>query len=242
MSPTAPSDRLRLALPKGRVLPPLQAALRAIGLELAEDLETSRRLVVPVAEGRSGLGFDLEILLLKNQDVPIYVEHGVAEIGAAGTDLLYESGVSVFRPYTFPFASCRIVLAARQDQTLVELRRLPLLRVATKYVRYTRDHFARLGWPAEIIPLSGSVELAPVLGLADAIVDLSETGKTLRENGLGVLDVIGQSQLKLIGNRAMGRTTTRRVEQLVAALETLGPPAAAATPAPSSSNAAPAGS
>lgn len=197
----------------------MQATLERVGLELPESLMESRRLVVPVAPGHSGLEFELELLLLKNQDVPVYVEHGVAELGVAGTDLLYETGVSVFRPYTFSFGSCRVVLAARRERTLADLRGLPLLHVATKYVRFTRDHFARLGWPVEIIPLSGSIELAPVLGLAEAIVDLSETGKTLEDNGLVAVDVIGRSYLKLIGNCALGRATTGRVERFIEALE-----------------------
>lgn len=215
----ATSDVLRIALPKGRVLARLIDTLASVGLAVPNDLSESRRLVVPADRGESGLDFDLEVLLLKNADVPVYVEHGVADLGVSGTDRLYESGVSVFRPYTFPYGGCDIVLATRKEHDLAYLRRLPLLRVATTYVRFTRDYFARLGWPAEIIPLSGSVELAPVLGLADAVVDLTETGNTLRENDLVAVEVIGHTQLKLIGNRALGRATTGRVERLISLFE-----------------------
>jgi ATP phosphoribosyltransferase len=216
--PGPKSGRLRVALPKGRVLPALQALLVGLGFAPEEDLLATRRLIVPIAASRSGLGFDMEALLLKNADVPVYVEHGVADVGVAGTDNLYETGVAVYRPHTFGFGGCDIVLAARVEHGLDDLRRRPLLHVATKYVRFTRAHFARLGWPVEIIPLAGSVELAPVLGLADAIVDLSETGKTLRDNGLHPVQVIGRTTLKLVANQALGKTTAARVERLVVAL------------------------
>lgn len=209
--------RLRLALPKGRILPDLQRLLVAAGLEPAEDLTDSRRLVIPIPAGAGLLTLELEVLLLKNSDVPIYVEHGVADLGVCGTDLLYETGVSVLKPYTFDFGSCRIVIAGERSYDLEWLRRQPMVNVATKYVRFARDHFARLGWPVAIIPLAGSVELAPVLGLADAIVDLMETGNTLRENGLVAHDVIGETHVKLIVNRALSRTTMGSVERLIEA-------------------------
>ena len=206
---------LRLALPKGRILPDLQRLLVGAGLEPAEDLTKSRRLVVAIPGSADLLGLELEVLLLKNSDVPIYVEHGVADLGVCGTDLLYETGVSVLKPYTFEFGSCRIVIAGKQAHDLEWLRRQPMVNVATKYVRFARDHFARLGWPVAIIPLAGSVELAPVLGLADAIVDLMETGSTLRENGLVAHDVIGETHVKLIVNRALSRTTMGSVVRLI---------------------------
>ena len=213
---TEPPGRLRLALPKGRVLPDLQRLLGAAKLEPIEDLTTSRRLVIPTRNGEGLLSTDLEILLLKNSDVPIYVEHGVADLGVSGTDLLYETGVSVLRPYTFDFGRCQIVVAGKPEHDLEWLRRQPMIDVATKYVRFARDHFARLGWPVAIIPLAGSVELAPVLGLADAIVDLMETGSTLRENGLVAHDVVGETSLKLIVNRALSRAKMGVVERLIA--------------------------
>ena len=212
---TEPPAQLRFALPKGRILPELQRLLVEASLEPAEDLMRSRRLVVAIPSSADLLGLDLEVLLLKNSDVPIYVEHGVADLGVCGTDLLYETGVSVLKPFTFDFGGCRIVLAGTQTHDLEWLRRQSMVNVATKYVRFTRDHFARLGWPVAIIPLAGSVELAPVLGLADAIVDLMETGNTLRENGLVAHDVIGETHVKLIVNRALSRTTMGSVERLI---------------------------
>jgi ATP phosphoribosyltransferase len=202
-------------LPKGRLLPRLEALLERVGLRFPEPLTRTRRLVLEAENGREALGTDLEVLLLKNADVPVYVEHGVAELGASGTDLLYESGLSVYRPYTFAFGGCDVVLAARKEHDLDHLKRRPSLRVATKYVRYARDYFARVGWTVEIIPLSGSVELAPVLGLADAIVDLTETGKTLRDNGLAPVARIGKTYFKLIANRALAHSTSKAVERLI---------------------------
>lgn len=216
---SSPDRLLRLALPKGRVLPDLQRLLDKAGLAPAEDFGRTRKLVVGLRGGESAVGAKIEVLLLKNADVPVYVEHGVADIGVSGTDVLYESGVSVHRPYTFEFGSCRIVLAGRPERDIEWLRRQPMIHLATKYVRFARDHFSRLGWPVEIIPLSGSVELAPVLGLADAIVDLTETGSTLRENGLVAHEVIGETRLKLIANKALSRSTIQVVEGLIDALE-----------------------
>jgi ATP phosphoribosyltransferase len=208
--------RLRLALPKGRVLGAVEEALNAAGCGPIESLKSSRRLVV---EARSSIaGVELELLLLKQADVPVYVEHGVADIGVAGTDLLYESGVSVLKPFTFDFGGCDIIIGAKQGQTLDLIRRLPLIHVATKYVRFARDYFGANGWPVEIIPLSGSVELAPVLGLADAIVDLRESGRTLKENGLIALDVIGRTHIKLIANRALGVAKTAALQKLISVL------------------------
>jgi len=211
-------NRIRLALPKGRVLAQLGTLLTKAGLAPDEDLDASRKLVSPVSSAPDVLGADLELLLLKNSDVPVYVEHGVAEVGVSGTDVLHESGMTVLRPHTFGFGSCDIVLAGKPEHGMDYLHTLPIIHVATKYLRFARDHFGRVGWPVELIPLQGSVELAPVLGLADAIVDLCETGKTLKENGLQVHEVIGCTHLKLIANRALSRKTAEAVERLITLL------------------------
>jgi ATP phosphoribosyltransferase len=214
----SPGGRIRMALPKGRVAPALERLLTIAGMPPAEAIEGTRKLVAEVPRSEEALGVRLELLLLKNADVPVYVEHGVADVGVAGTDLLYETGAAVLRPYTFDFGGCDLVLAGLPDHDTAYLRRQAVTQIATKYLRFARDHFARAGWPVELIPLSGSVELAPLLGLADAIVDLSETGKTLAENGLVVHDVIGHTQVKFIANRALSKRTTAAVETLIAAL------------------------
>lgn len=214
---------LRLALPKGRLTDRTLAVMRAAGIAVPEELLQSRKLIHDVsAWTRDTLGTGLEILLLKNTDVPVYVEHGVAELGVAGTDVLYECQAEVFRPYTFGFGSCDIAIAAPSGTDAPTLRRHPWLRVATKYRRYARDHFAARSMTVELIPLSGSVELAPALGLADAILDLVETGKTLQENGLEIMEVIGQTRVKLIANPTISLRTRRAVERLIDLFETTG--------------------
>ena len=214
------SNRLRLALPKGRLTERTLDALRAAGLPIPADLTKNRKLIHDVSDYTQDLlGAGLELLLLKNNDVPIYVEHGVADIGVAGTDVLYESHVEVFRPYTFPFGSCDIAIAAPVGTNAEHLRRKPWLRVATKYKRFARDHFAKRSMNVELIPLAGSVELAPTLGLADAILDLVETGRTLEENGLEIIEKVGRTHVKLIANHTISHQTARTIEHLIALLE-----------------------
>ncbi len=208
--------RLRLALPKGRLTERTLDFLRGVGLPIEAEITRSRRLLHDISAATvEPLGCRLEVLLIKNTDVPVYVEHGVADIGVVGTDALYEADVEVYRPWTFPYGSCDIALAAPAGVDAGTLRRRPWLRVATKYKRYARDHFAGRGVSAEIIPLSGSVELAPTLGLADAILDLVETGQTLRENGLEVVEVVGRTEVKLIANRALSTPAAEAVERLI---------------------------
>jgi len=222
LKPTNTSaDRpLRLALPKGRLTDRTLDALRAAGIPVPADLVHSRKLIHDVsAYTRGPLGVGLEILLLKNTDVPVYVEHGVAELGVAGTDVLYEAQAEVFRPYTFDFGSCDIAVAAPRGTEASTLRLRPWLRVATKYRRFARDFFAARSMTVEIIPLSGSVELAPALGMADAILDLVETGKTLEENGLEIMEVVGQTHVKLIANHTISTRTRRAIERLVELLD-----------------------
>ncbi|MCA9562520.1 MAG: ATP phosphoribosyltransferase [Myxococcales bacterium] len=207
-------------MPKGRVLNRVESLLGAAGLIPEDSLSTTRKLATPVTNAPAILGAHLEVLLLKNSDVPVYVEHGVADVGVSGTDVLIEAGVSVLRPHTFEFGKCDIVLAGKPEHDLAYLRALPTMLVATKYVRFASDYFSRSGWEAEIVPLSGSVELAPVLGLTHAIVDLMETGKTLRENGLVPHLTIGRTSLKLIANRAMSRAGSASVNRLIDILHT----------------------
>jgi ATP phosphoribosyltransferase len=189
-------------------------------------VDPGRRLVVRVETTREVVGRPLELLLLKNADVPTWVEHGVAEIGVCGTDVLDEHDADVWRPHTFGFGACRIAIAARAGTTAADLRARPVLRVATKYTRTAARWFATRGQAVDLIKLSGSVELGATLGLADAIVDLVETGRTLVENDLEVVEVIGQTRVKLIANRSLGRDQAAVVDRLVEAL-------AAATTEPS---------
>jgi ATP phosphoribosyltransferase len=184
---------LTLALSKGRLLEPLTALAEESGLPLGSALAAAgRALVVEAGE--------LRVLLLKDADVPVYVEQGVAEIGVAGLDQLLEREADVLRLLRFPFAHCRLCLIARDGADLPEDGR-PLL-LASKYPRLAAELAHRRGRNATVVPLAGSVELAARLGLADAVVDLVETGRTLRENGLHPVEDWLKVAPYLIANRA----------------------------------------
>lgn len=210
---------LRLALPKGRLLDPVLDLFAAAGLVNADARDPGRRLVLSLPGAAERLGRGVEIFLLKNADVPTYVEHGVADAGVAGTDVLDESLADVLRPWTLPFGRCRVSLAAREGVGLDALAALETVRIATKYPvisgRFVRD----AGWNAELIRLGGSVELGAVLGLADAIIDLVETGRTLRENRLHEVMPIGETRVMLIANRALGASTLAAVDRLIGCLD-----------------------
>ena len=162
-------------------------------------------------------------MLVKPADVPTYVEYGAADIGIAGRDVVLESGADVLQPLDLNFGYCKIAVAGpvetRTDDGFSPRSYSPTLRVATKYPRITLEYFNSRGIPVEIIPLSGSIELAPLIGLADRIVDLVETGRTLKENGLAVLEIITESSAKLLINRAGYQTKRAEVLTLIQALE-----------------------
>ncbi len=194
---------LRIALPKGRLTDRTLDTFRAAGVLDDSALDVGRRLVVPLPSLSLHLGMPVEVLLLKNADVPVYVEHGVAELGVCGTDVLREAGADVLEPITLPFGACRMALAARRGTTVADLRERDGLRVATKYPRTARAWLKERGMYADLVELGGSVELGAVLRLADAIVDLVETGTTLRENNLEVIDVLGPTLVRVIANRSL---------------------------------------
>ena len=209
---------LRIALPKGRLTKQtLDALRRADVLDISEE-SFGRRLVVPCTPNPSVLHRPVEFLLLKNQDVPTYVEHGVAELGVCGSDVLEEARAEVFRPHTFPFGRCRIALAGRRDVDPAGLAQAEVVRIATKYPEITRRTLGARGWQLQILPLGGSVELAATLGLADAIVDLVETGTTLRENHLEIIEVLDTTRVHLIANRALCRRDAQDLMRLLRAL------------------------
>lgn len=200
---------LTIAVAKGRLQNEALALLARAGTVLSSVALASRRLALEDASGR------YRFIFVKPSDVPVYVEHGIADCGVVGRDVLLESETDLLQPLTLDIARCRIVVAARMGAALSDLG---MLRVATKYPRLTAAHFGAQGRPVEIIELSGSVELAPVLGLADCIVDLVETGMTLLENGLEEIEVIGESTARLVVNRASYQLKAPAVGSLIAAL------------------------
>ncbi|HET6862306.1 MAG TPA: ATP phosphoribosyltransferase [Pyrinomonadaceae bacterium] len=185
---------ITVAIAKGRMQDDAIALLAKAGVHLHSAALASRRLAVEDSSG------DYRFIFVKPMDVPVYVEHGIADCGIVGRDVILETQADVLIPLDLGIARCQLVVAAIDKDVLT--RSLGMLRIATKYTHLAASHFGALGIPVEIISLSGSVELAPVLGLADAIVDLAETGRTLKENGLNVVDVISESTGRFVVNRA----------------------------------------
>lgn len=187
---------LTIALAKGRLQDEAFALFQRVGVVVDAQMLASRRLLVDDDDGR------YRFIFVKPADVPVYVEYGVADAGVCGLDVLMESQADVHEPLDLGFGRCRLVVAGRPESASRGYNPLATARVATKYPRVTADYFQRRGVPVELIELSGSVELAPVLGLSEHIVDLVETGRTLRDNGLVVIDTIAESTARLIVNRA----------------------------------------
>ncbi len=200
---------LTIALAKGRMQDEALHVLAFAGVRVSEEALRSRRLAVADESGR------YRFVFVKPADVPVYVEHGIADCGVVGRDVLLEAEADVLQPLDLRISRCRIAVAARAGAAE---RAAGMLRVATKYPHIAAAHFGARGVPVEIIELSGSVELAPVLGLADCIVDLVETGRTLAENGLVVLDTITESTGRLVVNRASYQLKTAAVVELIEAL------------------------
>jgi ATP phosphoribosyltransferase len=147
------------------------------------------------------------------------VEYGAADIGISGRDVIMESRADLLQPLDLNFGHCKIAVAGPKGAHSINGSDHPTIRVATKYPRITMDYYNARGIPVEIIPLSGSIELAPLIGLADRIVDLVETGRTLKDNGLEILEVIAESSARLLINRAGYQTKRGEVLRLIHALE-----------------------
>ena len=207
--PRAAEAALTIALAKGRIQHDALSLLGRAGVRVCDDAINSRRLAVGDEGGR------YRFVFVKPADVPVYVEHGVADCGVVGRDVLLEAEADLLQPLDLGIGRCRLAVAAphgRMDAELVAPR------VATKYPRVAAAHFGARGTPVEIIALSGSVELAPLLGLADCIVDLVETGRTLAENGLEVVETIAQSSARLVVNRASYQLKAGSVAALIDSL------------------------
>lgn len=198
---------LTLALSKGRICDEATPLLARAGIELDEDPASSRRLCIATSIE------DVRVLVLRAQDVPTFVEHGAADLGITGKDVLLEHhGAGLYEPLDLGIARCRLVLAEGPAAKRAARARP---RVATKYVETTRRFFAGKGMQVEIIRLYGSMEIAPVVGLADCIVDLVDTGATLAANGLVVREEIAAISSRLIVNKAATKLSHRRVSSLV---------------------------
>ena len=200
---------LTFAVPKGRVLAPLVSLLARANIDAKVLLADDRTLVRTAGAG------DARFLLLKPDDVPTYVEHGAADLGICGRDVLDEHQPDVLRPLDLAIGKCKMVVAAKIGTVPPAVP-----RVATKYPRITAAHFAKKGIQAEIVPVRGSVELAPLVGLADLIVDLVETGSTLAQNGLEIRQEIQPISSMLIANRAAFKLERNAIASLIDRLRT----------------------
>lgn len=188
------SDKLIIAVSRGRIFREAIPLLAELDITPAEDPEETRKLIIPTNNP------DVELIIVRASDVPTYVEYGAADIGIAGGDVMMEyAGNGVYEPLDLGIARCRMVVAEPKN---TRNRAGNRLRVATKYVNTTRDYFAARGRQVEIIKLYGSMELAPVMGLADQIVDLVDTGNTLKANGLVPVETICEISSRLIVNKA----------------------------------------
>lgn len=193
-----PSQELILALSKGRIFEETMPLLKAAGITVLEDPETSRKLILPTDKPQ------VRVIIVRATDVPTYVQYGAADFGVAGKDVLQENGsTGLYQPIDLQIARCRLSVAVRKDFDYEKaIRQGARLRVASKYVQAAREHFAKKGIHVDIIKLYGSMELAPLVGLSDVIVDLVSTGNTLKANNLVEVEQIQEITSRLIVNQA----------------------------------------
>lgn len=196
---------LRIALPKGRLFDDALATFANAGYDVPSEADVrSRRLVFDRG--------DVEWIFVKDCDVPVYVEHGAADAGIAGLDQILEQDCTAYQPVELPFGRCKLMLIGAPGAP-------PLTNVATKYPRIARQYLDRRGVRAEVIPLGGSVELAAVLKLTSHVVDLVETGETVRVHKLELLDTVAEISPRLIVGKNIYRTEPKRVRELITRIE-----------------------
>jgi ATP phosphoribosyltransferase len=202
---------LTIAVPKGALFDDAAERLRAAGIGVPDD--AGRRLSVTSSDGNA------ELLFLRPSDIPAYVEFGAADCGIVGKDVLWETDRQVCELADLSFGACRLVVAARREDRYHEGAPLPtFLRVATKYARSAELFFSERDLPVEVIPLHGSVELAPLVGLADLIVDLTQTGRTLASHDLVIVDEIARSTARFVVNPIRFRAKYSELRDLLARL------------------------
>ena len=214
MSPASPNKPLTLALSKGRIFDETLPLLAAAGVQVSEDPSSSRKLILPTSDP------GLQLIIVRATDVPTYVQYGAADFGIAGKDVLDEHAATnpdgIYQPIDLNIARCRLAVAVRKGfdyQSAVQQG--SRLRIATKYVQATREHFAAKGVHIDVIKLYGSMELAPLVGLADAIVDLVSTGNTLKANDLEAVEDVAPISSRLIVNQASLKTRSARLQPLI---------------------------
>jgi ATP phosphoribosyltransferase len=208
-------QQLTLALSKGRIFEETLPLLEAAGIKVAEDPESSRKLILQTNDP------DVRVIIVRASDVPTYVQYGAADFGVAGKDVLVEhGGEGLYQPIDLGIAKCRMSVAVPNGLDYASaVRQGARLRVATKYVQIAREHFARKGVHVDLIKLYGSMELGPLVGLSDAIVDLVSSGNTLRANNLREVEHIMDISSRLVVNQAALKLKRERLQPILDAFE-----------------------
>jgi ATP phosphoribosyltransferase len=219
---------ITLALSKGRIFEETLPLLKAAGIEVLEDPEKSRKLIIGTTRP------DVRVVLVRATDVPTYVQHGGADLGVAGKDILLEhGGRGLYQPLDLQIAKCRMSVAVRDDFDYANaVKQGSRIKVATKYTQCARNFFADKGVHVDLIKLYGSMELAPLTGLADAIVDLVSTGNTLRANHLVEVEEMMQISARLVVNQASLKVKRQALRTLIDIIESA-IPSSAKSPVPS---------
>ena len=200
------NEKLTIALTKGRILKETLPLLARAGIEPLEDLSSSRKLVFATTRA------EVQLVIIRGTDVPTYVRHGAADMGVVGKDILLEHGAQgLYEPLDLGIARCRLLTAGPVGWQGSGAR----IRVATKFVNIARRHFARQGVHAEVIKLYGAMELAPMMNLADLIVDIVDTGNTLRANGMAPLEEIAAISSRLVVNKAAMRSRYTAIQRVI---------------------------
>lgn len=208
-------QQLTLALSKGRIFEETLPLLEAAGIKVTEDPETSRKLILQTNDA------NVRVIIVRASDVPTYVQYGAADFGVAGKDILLEhGGEGLYQPIDLNIAKCRMSVAVKDGFDYASaVRQGARLRVVTKYVQTAREHFAAKGVHVDLIKLYGSMELGPLVGLADAIVDLVSTGSTLRANHLVEVEHIMEISSRLVVNQAALKLKRERLQPILEAFE-----------------------
>ncbi|SDW42965.1 ATP phosphoribosyltransferase [Marinobacter mobilis] len=200
------TDTITIALSKGRILKETLPLLAEAGIELLDDIDKSRKLVFPTTDP------NVRVLIIRATDVPTYVQYGGADLGVAGKDVLMEhGGEGLYEPLDLNISRCRLMTAGPKGVAPPQGR----LRVATKFVNLARRYYAAKGLQADIIKLYGAMELAPILGLADEIVDIVDTGNTLKANGLEARELIANISTRLVANRASMKIKHQKLHPII---------------------------
>jgi ATP phosphoribosyltransferase len=199
-----------LAMPKGRILDEAAEVFARAGYDLSALKSNTRKLIIDCGT--------LRVLVLRSSDIATYVAHGAADIGIAGSDVLDEEARDLYEPLDLAIGRCRMIVAERADARVDEKAQAHI-RVATKYPRTTRAYLQRRGLTAEVIKLSGAIELGPLTGLCERIVDITQTGETLRQNGLVEVDTVAEVSSRLVVNPARLKLDGDRLGALIDALE-----------------------